>query len=223
MKKRKDDKKPRHIVRNLIGLVVLFLVLFLVLPVYVIFAVRNFVFAEGEAFPNRSVAIILGAGVKPSGEPLPILKARIETGVDLYKAGKVKKLLMSGDNSSLHHDEPSAMKEYAVALGVPEKDIVMDPYGLNTYDTCYRAKRVYGIKDALIVSQGYHIPRVVYTCRQLGIDAVGVGTSRYFSIYSKLIPQYSVRELFGTNLVMIKLHITHPKATYLGEPELFRL
>ena len=62
---------------------------------YAIFSVRSRVFAEGEAYPSRSVAIILGAGVKPSGEPLPILKARIETGVDLYKAGKVKKLLMN--------------------------------------------------------------------------------------------------------------------------------
>ncbi len=220
MKRRKSKDKPRQYwIRNLFGIVLLLIIVLFVLPTYAIFAVRHHVYAEGQAVPSRSVGIVLGGGVKPSGEPLAILKARIETGVDLYKAGTVKKLLMSGDASSAHHDEPTAMKDYAIELGIPSGDIVMDPYGLNTYDTCYRAKQIYGVTDAIIVSQGYHMPRAVFTCRKLGIDAVGVGTSRYFSIYSKLIPQYSIRELFGINLVTYKLYVTHPKATYLGEQE----
>src|SRR5260221_2047315 len=105
-----------------------------------------------SAVPAQKVAIVFGAGLTRSGEATPILKDRVETAAKLYFAGKVEKLLMSGDNRFLNYNEPEAMRQYALALGVPNADIVLDYAGRRTYDTCYRAKAIFGVKDAIVVT-----------------------------------------------------------------------
>jgi uncharacterized SAM-binding protein YcdF (DUF218 family) len=92
----------------------------------------------------------------------------------LEKSGKVQKLLMSGDNPSAFYDEPTAMMNYAIARGVPAEDIQPDFAGRRTYDTCYRAKAIFRLDSAVLVTQDFHLPRALFTCRVLGIDAVGV-------------------------------------------------
>ena len=103
---------------------------------------------------------------------------------DLYFAGKVQKILMSGDNRFLYYNEPGSMMAYAVKLGVPQKDIVLDYAGRRTYDTCYRALYIFGVKEALLVTQDYHLPRALFTCNQIGLKSVGViadqHTGRYY-------------------------------------------
>lgn len=114
-------------------------------------------------------AIILGAKVKSDGTPSDMLRDRLDTGIALYKNGTVKKLLMSGDGEEPEkYDEVSAMKAYAVAAGVPEADILTDGYGLSTYDSMWRAKKLYGVKNAVIVTQKYHLHRALYIARKLG-------------------------------------------------------
>jgi vancomycin permeability regulator SanA len=125
------------------------------------------------------VAIVFGASVYPDGEPSPVLNDRIATAVDLYKAGKAGKLLMSGDNPTQGYDEPTTMKNTAVKLGVPERDIVMDFAGRRTYDTCYRAKEVFAVQKAILVTQEYHQPRALYLCSNMGIDVIGITSDRY--------------------------------------------
>lgn len=125
--------------------------------------------------PAREVAIIFGAETYPDGRPSPYLRARLDLGVALYKAGKAKTLIVSGDDSDAHNRETSSMKRYLVAAGVPEAAVVEDRFGFDTYATCARAKRVFGVADALLVSQRYHLHRAVATCRALGVDAIGVG------------------------------------------------
>jgi SanA protein len=125
--------------------------------------------------PNdNSVAIVLGAKVWEGGVPSFVLEDRVKVAAELYKAKKVKKLLMSGDNPSADYDEPTAMKNYAVKLGIPENDIVLDFAGRRTYDTCYRAKEIFGVKKAVIVSQEFHLPRSIYLCENIGIESVGI-------------------------------------------------
>ncbi len=129
--------------------------------------------------PNdNSVAIVLGAKVWDDGSLSHALIDRVTTGVELYKAGKVKKLLMSGDNPSADYDEPTAMKGEAIKQGVPEADIVLDFAGRRTYDTCYRAKEIFDVKTAVIVSQEFHLPRSIYLCKNLGVESVGVIANR---------------------------------------------
>ena len=124
------------------------------------------------------VAIVFGARVWDSGEASPVLYDRVLTAVELYRAGRVKKLLMSGDNPTANYDEPTAMKKTAMQLGVPENDIVLDFAGRRTYDTCYRAKEIFDVKKAILVTQEFHLARALYLCNNLGVESVGITANR---------------------------------------------
>ena len=124
------------------------------------------------------VAVVLGAKVWENGEPSHALYDRIVTAVELYRAGRVKKILMSGDNPTETYDEPTAMKATAVKLGVPEGDIVLDFAGRRTYDTCYRAKEIFEVRRAIIVTQKFHQARSLYLCNNLGVDSIGITANR---------------------------------------------
>jgi SanA protein len=124
------------------------------------------------------VAIVFGARVWDDGAPSAVLYDRVVTAVELYRAGRVRKILMSGDNPTRQYDEPTAMKNTAVGLGVPENDIVLDFAGRRTYDTCFRAKDIFDIRSAIIVTQEYHQPRALYLCNGLGVDSIGVTSDR---------------------------------------------
>jgi SanA protein len=145
--------------------------------------------------PSRPVAIVFGAGIRPDGGLSPMLRDRMETALDLYRAGLVRKLLVSGDNRFVDYDEPGRMYDYAVAGGVPPDDVVRDYAGRRTYDTCYRAAAIFGVRRAILVTQRFHLPRAIFTCRNLGVDAIGFSADRraYFSD-----PYYRLRDAFAT-------------------------
>ena len=124
------------------------------------------------------IAIVFGAKVWDNGEPSPVLYDRVLTAVELYRAGRVKKLLMSGDNPTANYDEPTAMKKTALELGVPDKDIILDFAGRRTYDTCFRAKEIFEIEKAILVTQEFHQARALYLCNNLGVDSVGITANR---------------------------------------------
>jgi len=132
------------------------------------------IFTE-RAVPEAPVALVLGAQVDPGGTPSPFLAARLELARRLFAAGKVKVLLVSGDHMNWDYDEPQAMRTWLVAHGVPDKKIVLDYAGFDTYDSCARALRVFGVHRLIVVTQTYHLPRAVMLCRRLGLDADGVG------------------------------------------------
>ena len=127
---------------------------------------------------SSRIGIVYGAAVYRNGKLSHALYDRVFTAVNLYKAGKVQKLLMSGDNSRKTYDEPTAMKEAAIKMGVLEKDIVLDFAGRRTYDTCYRAKEIFEIKRAILITQEFHLPRATYLCENMGIDTIGVAADR---------------------------------------------
>jgi vancomycin permeability regulator SanA len=126
--------------------------------------------------PSADVALVLGAQVAPGGtRPMPVLRGRLETAADLLRAGRVKVLLVTGDAHGGSGDETAVMTSYLVTdLGVDPARVVVDPDGLDTYDSCRRARTVYGVGRALVVTQAYHLPRAVALCRDAGIDADGV-------------------------------------------------
>lgn len=168
-----------------------------------------------QTIPKRDVAVVFGAGVLPSGQPTEYLRNRIITGVDLYKAGRVLKIVMSGDNSSDHYNEPDAMKRYALTLGVPSRAIIEDFAGYSTYDTCYRTGAIFGIRSATLVTQGYHLPRAVMTCRDLGIDAIGVAAIRQGKDSALT---YIAREFLSTDKAIVELWLK-PRPAVLGKYE----
>lgn len=134
---------------------------------------KNRLFGVENVAGDYPVAIVLGARVDGDGVPSNTLYDRVVTGVEVYKAGKTSKLLLSGGN-----DEPAAMRKLALELGVPESDLIIDEQGTRTYESCVRAKEVFGVNKAIVVTQDYHLPRSLYLCENLGIDAVGVDAKR---------------------------------------------
>lgn len=126
-----------------------------------------------EDAPPKRLAIVFGAGLRRDGTPTAILRDRVETAANLYFTGKVEKLLMSGDNRFLEYNEPESMRQYALSLGVPDEAIAMDYAGRRTYDTCYRAKEIFAVDDVLLVTQKFHLPRALFLCKALGMEATG--------------------------------------------------
>ena len=167
--------------------------------------------------PETPVAIVFGAGLWRDGTPTPVLRDRVATAVDLYLTGKVEKLLMSGDNRVHTYNEPGAMRDHAISLGVPAEDIVLDYAGWRTYDTCYRARHIFGVQDATLITQSFHLPRAIYTCNNLGVAANGVTADR--RVYRRGSRIYwNLREVFATLVAMWEVHITHPLPV-LGKQE----
>lgn len=169
-----------------------------------------------EISPER-VAIIFGAGLRRDGSPTAVLRDRVETAARLYFSGKVEKLLLSGDNSFVDYNEPEAMRQYARSLGVPEEALVLDYAGRRTYDTCYRARAIFGVESAILVTQNFHLPRALFTCNALGITAIGVEADNiYYLKRSRLY--WHTRELFATAGAFWDVYFKKP-VPVLGEPE----
>ncbi len=122
-------------------------------------------------------AIVLGCQVFPDGTPCIMLEDRLNTGAELYFKGKVKKILVSGDHGADRYDETNAMKNFLISRGIPSEDIFMDHAGFSTYDTMKRAKEVFGVKSAVIVTQKYHLYRAMYIGKANGIELCGVSAS----------------------------------------------
>ena len=138
------------------------------------------------------VAIVFGARVWENGEPSEVLYDRVVTAVELYRAGRVKKILMSGDNPTESYDEPTAMKATAVKLGVPENDVRLDFAGRRTFDT---AKEIFAIQKAVVVTQEFHQPRTLYLCNNLGVDSIGITANRRKYVGEDY---WAFREFFST-------------------------
>ncbi len=167
-----------------------------------------------ETVPPAQVAVVFGAGVWADGSPSPILQDRIDTAVDLYQMGKVRKLLMTGDNSTLDYNEPQAMREAALARGVPDEDIVLDYAGRRTYDSCYRALHIFQARDVILVTQSYHLDRALFTANGLGLHATGVPADRRQYVY---IVRYWWRELLATPVAWWEVRVLRP-LPIMGEP-----
>lgn len=163
--------------------------------------------------PAEPVAIVFGAAVY--GDRLSgVLRDRMDTAIRLYQAGVVQKILVSGDNRSANYDEPGAMMAYAVARGVPAADIQPDYAGWRTYDTCYRARHIFQVEAAVLVTQAFHLPRALFTCRGLGLDVVGVTAD--LRPY-RAARWYEVRET-GATLVALWDVLRQAPPPILGDP-----
>ncbi len=194
---------------------IIFVVLFLPKLIVVVYT-SIYTFTVGNV-PADRVAIVFGAGLRYDGTPTAILQDRVQTAVQLYEKGKVSKILMSGDNSFVDYNEPEAMRQYALSLGVPDEDIVLDYAGRRTYDTCYRASAIFQVQSAILVTQSFHLPRALFLCNSFGVKSNGVAANNiYFRKISRLI--WNARELFATTQAVWDVYVAKP-LPILGEPE----
>jgi len=164
--------------------------------------------------PQKQAALILGARILGKNTVSHILADRLETGIALYNAGKVQKLLISGDHGQRNYDEVNVMRRYLLASGIPPEDIFMDHAGFDTYDSVYRAKEVFGVESMLIVTQRFHLYRGLFIARSLNIDAAGVDSSlREYNAETQL------RNDFREVLARVKAYadvLLVAKPTFLG-------
>lgn len=162
---------------------------------------------------NPDCIIILGAMVYSDGTPAPVLKERLDKGIELYKAGVSNKLLMSGDNGTNQYNEVIPMRQYAINNGVAEEDIYLDYAGFSTYESMYRLRDIFQVDSAIVVTQTYHLYRSLYIGDRLGIDIKGVS--------AKDIPsgqkQRDIREILA-RVKSFGLVFINADPTYLGDP-----
>jgi SanA protein len=130
--------------------------------------------SEVSEVPKAEVAIVPGALVEPDGDMSSMLAARVEQASRLWHAGKVEKILVSGDHGNWIYDEPDTMRKALVADGVAPRDVFEDHAGFDTWATMVRAKEIFGVRDAVVVTQGFHMPRALYLADAAGIDATGL-------------------------------------------------
>ena len=155
------------------------------IAVYAVSSGRVFDSAGIDAVPCRRAAVVLGCvRTLPNGLSNLYFSRRIDAAAELYKAGKVDCIIVSGDNHVKGYDEPSDMKESLVKAGVPDDRIVCDYAGFRTLDTVVRAKKVFGLDSFIIVSQPDHVRRAVFTARGFGCDAYGYAAKDVNGRYS---------------------------------------
>lgn len=150
--------------------------------------------------------------VYPNGKLSCLQKDRVDAGIDLYKAGKVEKLLMSGDNRSIYNNQTTRMMQYAIRHGVPAKDVAMDVAGRRTYDSVYRAKHTFGLNEYIVVSQRSHVDRTLFLSRHMGANAYGFASDRHRNIKSE------IREFPACAKAFLDVYLLHP-TPILGQKE----
>ncbi|MFE4453206.1 vancomycin high temperature exclusion protein [Streptomyces sp. NPDC056796] len=164
--------------------------------------------------PAQQVAVVFGAGLW-EGRPSPYLARRLDAAAELYTSGRVRVVLVTGDNSRPEYDEPDAMRTYLAARGVPDGRIVSDHAGFDTWDSCVRAKRIFGVDRAVLVSQGFHIRRAIALCRSAGIDAYGVGVD---DVHDVTWYYGGTREVFAAGKALLEA-VFEPDPHFLGPRE----
>ena len=182
-------------------------------------AYANRIYTSIDNLPRSDrprVAIVFGAGLTRSGEPTPALYDRVATAADLYRRGVVDKLLLTGDNRFVNYNEPEAMRRTAERLGVPSEDLVLDYAGRRTYDSCYRAREIFGVQRAILVTQAFHLERALYLCDTFGIDSVGVKADRR-NYAGGAQTAWLIREAIAALGAWIDVNLTRPTPV-LGPP-----
>jgi SanA protein len=191
-----------------IVLVLLLVLICICVPIMMRILVKSYTYTSFQNVPVTQVAIVLGASVV-GHKPSPILAARADMAIQLYEAGKVSKILVTGDNGELSHDEVTPVREYLTAAGIPNDDIFLDHAGFDTYSSMYRALKVFDVTSATIVTQDFHLPRSLFIARNLGINAYGVVADGQGSWYDYL------REIPASDKALTNL-LTGRLPKYLG-------
>jgi len=170
------------------------------------------IFQDTSLVSEHNVGIVFGAGIKPDNTPTDMLNDRLKVAADLYHKGKIKSILVSGDNTTKTYSEPDVMQETLVeTYNIPESVIYKDYAGRRTYDTCIRANKLWGIEHAILITQGYHLPRALITCNNLKIEAKGVSATLQPYVFST---KYKIREILAIYKAYIDIYILKP--SYIG-------
>ena len=166
-----------HFVRRHFSVALIFVLtiiaLAMMVPIVMRTLVDRYITTTVDSVPRTEVALVLGASVY-RGKPSPVLAERADVAVALYRANKVSKILVTGDNGTLSYDEVTPVRKYLLGAGIPSQDIFLDHAGFDTYSSMYRAREVFLARSLTIVTQDFHLPRALWIARRLGLDAYGI-------------------------------------------------
>ena len=207
-------RKYKVLIFVIAGIVLLIGIAAVSLSVYMVKATEKNIFTA-DTFENDEKAdciLILGAGVK-DGKPKPMLRDRLLAGIELYKSGAAKKIIMSGDHGRADYDEVNVMRSFAIEKGVRAEDIFLDHAGFSTYDSVYRAKNIFGAENIIIVSQKYHLYRALYISEKLDVKAAGVSAN--LNTYGGQLKR-DIREIIARDKDFFKC-IVKPEAEIMGD------
>ncbi|MBN1585370.1 YdcF family protein [Candidatus Uhrbacteria bacterium] len=178
------------------------------LPVILVGQAGRWIHADIRSVSPENVAIVFGAGITPDNRPSDVLNDRLKVAAELYRTGKVSRILVSGDNRREDYSEPDVMFRALISgYGVPAEDVHVDYAGRRTYDTCIRAHDLWGIDRAILVSQDFHLPRAIWTCRKLGVESVGASAS--LRTYERG-DRFRYREIFADYKAFVDIYVWRP-------------
>ena len=203
----------KKIIKYIIFIILLTIIITLLINIYVIFLTKSKI-KNIDKINEEDIdcIIVLGAGIRGNG-PSPMLEDRLLTSVELYNKKISDKIIVSGDHGRVNYDEVNVMKNYLIEKNIPSENIFMDHAGFSTYDSIYRAKEIFKVKKAIIVTQEYHLYRALYIAKELDIEVYGVSSTK--RIYGNQIKR-DIREFAARIKDFIKC-IFKPKPKYLGE------
>lgn len=141
---------------------------------YILLSARGDFTDDVDEVPPAQTALVLGAQVKADGSMSLMLADRVERAVELWETGRVERILVSGDHSDWAYDEPDTMRMALQRAGVPAHVIFEDHAGFDTWSSVVRAKEVFNVRDAVIITQGFHISRALFLADAAGLDATGL-------------------------------------------------
>ncbi|MBC8066436.1 MAG: YdcF family protein [Chlorobia bacterium] len=175
------------------------------------------VYTKAENLPSQTVALVLGTSpMIANGNKNLFFERRMNAAAKLYKAGKTKKILVSGDNGSPYYDEPTAMQEALIKRGIPKEDIALDYAGFRTLDSVIRAHKVFGVEKCVIVTDDFHLPRALFVAEEEGIDAVGFQTD---PLPMSVSPQTYLREVAARSMMWVDVQVLNRQPKFLGPKE----
>lgn len=184
---------------------------------YILDFTKAYIFQELDQIDSRQCAMILGARVYDSGSISHVVRDRAESAMELYHHELADKVLISGDHGQRDYDEVNAIKNYIKLMHhIPDQDIFMDHAGFSTYESMYRGRDIFLVKDVIIVSQGFHLPRAVYIARKLGLDAVGYEAKEITPFSKETHISWHLREALA-RVKSFFLVATNAQPTYLGD------
>lgn len=208
-------KAPRRLLRWGFRLTALTALVLFMIHGYVCWGATDRIHTVADA-PVRQAILVLGASVWRNGQPSPMLEDRLRAAVELYRAGKAGKILVSGDHRHADYDEVKVMARYLQKAGVPAVDIFLDHAGFRTLDSMYRAKTVFGLDSVLVVSNPFHVPRAVFLGRCAGLEVDGVAAD-YGVIYSRGTQWRNTgREVLARILAFADVYILGTGPRFLG-------
>ncbi len=164
----------KRLIKPLLLLGASILILLIIANAVVFYQSKEYMYSNFSDVPKCYTAIVLGAKVYSNGVPSDYLRDRLDVAIELYRNNKVTRFLLSGDHGQTSYDEVNNMKAYLLDHGINSADVFLDHAGFDTYNTMVRARKIFQVKDAIIVTQEFHLPRAVYIARSKGIEAYGI-------------------------------------------------